>query len=368
MSQALSRLIVGKKEDISDELLLLNPYQIPVLDLVGFSSPVMNTQYGWVEDKLQAMKDTVKIVEGSAGSSSITVNTPTIFRPDQVIKIGDELILVTAVNEGTGVLTVTRGFGGTTTATSPVAKDTEIEIMFNLKDEGSDARDSKYIPRVNLFNYTQIFDDTIKISGTAQAVSEYGISDLYNYERMKVQDRLALELENALVNGVKFQSGDKRMMGGLRSFITTNVTNAASAEITFEMIDNAMLSIVKAGGMKEATRMVLMVSPTQLQKITLLDKAQVRVGRAETVTGREVKTFVTPHGTLEIRENINFKSDEVAILDANRIKIRPLQGRQFSHTYLGMTGDNIKGQVVGEFTLELNQEEAHAWIKGLKTA
>ena len=80
MSQALSRLIVGKKEDISDELLLLNPYQIPVLDLVGFSSPVMNTQYGWVEDKLQAMKDTVKTVEGSAGSSSITVNTPTIFR------------------------------------------------------------------------------------------------------------------------------------------------------------------------------------------------------------------------------------------------------------------------------------------------
>lgn len=363
MAQAQSRLIVGLKENISDELLLLNPYQIPVLNLVGFGPAVTNTQYGWVEDKLQAMKSQAN-GEKTNSDTTITVDDGSIFRPDQVIRIGDELLLVTAVSSND--ITVTRAFGGTTAAT--IADNAIIEIMFNLKDEGTDARDGQYKPRVNLFNYTQIFDDTIKVSGTAQAVSEYGVTDLYLYEKMKVQDRLALELENAIVNGIKFQSGDKRMMGGIRQFIKTNITNAASAEISFKLIDDAMLSIVKAGGMKDATRHVLMVSPTQLQKLTLLDDSKVRITQQDSQIGRTVNVFVTPHGRLEIIENINFKEDEVAILDANRIKVRPLTGREFTHTYLGVTGDNIKGQIIGEYTLEFKQEEAHAWIKGLKTA
>lgn len=362
MAQALSRLIVGKKESIVDELLLLNPYQIPVLNLVGFGTGIGNTQHGWVEDELQSMKDAVNGAKTSS-DTTITVDTGALFRPDQVIRIGDEMLLVTAVSNND--LTVTRGFGSTTAAN--IADNAVVEIMFNLKDEGSDAREGKYVPRTNVFNYTQIFDDTIKVSGTAQAISEYGITDLYMYEKMKVQDRLALELENAIVNGVKFQSGDKRMMGGMRQFISTNVTNAASAALEFKMIDDALLAIAMAGGMKDATRHVLMVSSLQLQKLVLLDDQKVRITQQEGQIGRTVNTFVTPHGRLEIIENMNFKADEVAILDANRIKVKPLQGRDFSHTYLGATGDNIKGQIIGEYTLEFKQEKAHAWIKGLKT-
>lgn len=362
MPQIQSRLIVGKKEDVSDQLLLLNPLQIPVLSLVGFGQPVYNTTHGWVEDKMSAMTDQLNgPITNSA--TTVAVDNGSLFRPDQVIRIGEELLLVTAVSSNN--LTVTRGYGGTTAASA--LDNALVEIMFNLQDEGADARDSKYKARVNKSNVTQIFDDTIKISGTSQAIAQYGIDDLYMYEQMKVQDRLAFELENAIVNGIKFESGDRRMMGGIRQFIQTNVTDASSAALTWDMINNEMLKIYKAGGMKDATRHVLMVSPFQNTAITKLDKDLVRTTNDAGSTGRNITSIVTNYGTLEIMPNINFKADEVMILDANRIEVKPLNGRSFAHTYLGVTGDNVKGQIVGEYTLQFYQEEAHARIRNLKT-
>lgn len=362
MGQAQSRLIVGKKESIVDELLLLNPYQIPVISLTGFASAVMNTTHGWVEDKLSSMADSLT-ADISNAVTTIPVADGTLFRPDQVIRIGEELLLVTAVAGNN--LTATRAYGGTTAASA--LNGAVVDIMFNLQDEGSDARDSKYKARTNVENYTQIFDDTVKVSGTAQAVSQYGVDDLYMYEQMKVQDRLALELENAIVNGIKFQSGDRRMMGGIRQYIKTNVTDAAAAELTWDMVNNEMYKIFKAGGMKDATRHVLMCSAIQNTKITKLDKDLVRTTNDANSTGRNVTSIVTNYGELQIVPNINFKPDEAMILDINRIKVCPLNGRAFSHEYLGKTGDNLKGQIIGEYTMEFRQEEAHARIKNLKT-
>ena len=363
MAQIQSALIVGKKESISDQLLLLNPYQIPVLSLIGYGPAVTQTNHHWIEDKLNAMNSNAN---GSVliGGTALIVDDVTLFRPDQVIAIGEELLLVTAVATSTSTLTVTRAYGDTTAAA--IADNALIEIMFNIKDEGSDARDSQYKPRTDLDNITQIFDDTVKISGTAQATAQYGITDLYLYERMKVQDRLALELENALVNGKKFQAGDRRMMGGIRQFIKTNIFDASAADITFKMIDDMMLKIYVSGATKDATKHVLMVSPIQRQKLGLADDNKVRIGQDTAVLGRVVDTVVTNYGTLPLITNVNFKADEAMILDANRMGVLPLQGRQFSHTYLGATGDNVKGQIIGEYTLEFRQEAAHARFKNLK--
>jgi len=51
--------------------------------------------------------------------------------------------------------------------------------------------------------------------------------------------------------------------------------------------------------------------------------------------------------------------------DYNRIKIKPLKGRDFTHQYLGVKGDYVEGQIVGEYTLQVKQEDAHARIKNL---
>jgi hypothetical protein len=358
---ALSKDLIGVKQSVVDEMILLNPYQIPILSRIGFGMECVNTKHEWNEDILQAMKDTIT---GGINDSvtTVPVTNGKLFRVDQVVRIADEYMLVTAVSGNN--LTVTRGLAGTT-ATAALS-GAEIEIMFNNKLEGSDARDSKYIPRTNIDNYTQIFDDTVKISGTAQAVSQYGIADLYLNERMKVQERLMLEVEKAIVSGIKYNQSDRRMMGGIRQYIKSNVQNAAAADLTWDMINTSMKQIYEAGGMKEATRHILLASAIQKTKITKLNKDLVRTSPSETRAGSTVTTIITDFGEIEVVTDINLRSDEIILTDLNRMQVKPLRGRSFAHTYLGTKGDYVEGQVVGEYTLEFKQEPAHALIKGLK--
>ena len=55
----------------------------------------------------------------------------------------------------------------------------------------------------------------------------------------------------------------------------------------------------------------------------------------------------------------------VLLLDSSRIEVMPLAGRSFQYRPLARTGDRDAGQVVGEYTLEVRNENAHGVIEGL---
>uniref|UniRef100_UPI0020C10DA3 SU10 major capsid protein n=1 Tax=Lysinibacillus sp. D4A1_S13 TaxID=2941228 RepID=UPI0020C10DA3 len=75
--------------------------------------------------------------------------------------------------------------------------------------------------------------------------------------------------------------------------------------------------------------------------------------------------YISDFGNAEIILNNNLRSDEIFVIDANRLSIRPLKTREFAHTCLGKKGDYMRGMLVGEYTLALLQEAAHAKIVGL---
>ena len=57
--------------------------------------------------------------------------------------------------------------------------------------------------------------------------------------------------------------------------------------------------------------------------------------------------------------------DAVLLLDSSRIAVLPLSGRSFHFKPLASTGDSDSGQVIGEYTLEFRNENAHAVIRDL---
>lgn len=61
-------------------------------------------------------------------------------------------------------------------------------------------------------------------------------------------------------------------------------------------------------------------------------------------------------------------ADTVLLLDSSRIDVLPLAGRSFRFKKLASTGDSEIGQVIGEYTLELRNENAHGLIRGLATS
>lgn len=362
MAKIYTADMVGKKYSVVDEILLLNPHQTPMLNLLGFSAPVTQTTHQWFEDEVFGDESTVNGAVLVGGTSVVVANAEP-FRAGHVVKIADELLYVSAVNAGTKTLTVNRGYAGTTAAA--IADGAKIEVQFVEGTEGADARAARYKARVPVSNYTQIFDDTIEVSGTAEAVTQYGIGDLYEYEKQKKQLELALQLEKAVINGIGYQSGNVRQMKGLRSFVTTNVTNANGSALDAAMINNAAQSIYEKGGFAAGGNYCLCVSAKQKRALSALDANQVRLTRGENVRGQVVERFATDFGEFDITLNNNLDAGEIFLCDTNRMAIRPLQGREFFHKYLGEKGDSTNGILVGEYTLELKQEKAFARIKGL---
>jgi hypothetical protein len=58
-------------------------------------------------------------------------------------------------------------------------------------------------------------------------------------------------------------------------------------------------------------------------------------------------------------------ADQVLLLDSSRVRVLPLAGRSFHYKPLASAGDYESGEVIGEYTLELRNENAHGVIVGL---
>jgi hypothetical protein len=61
-------------------------------------------------------------------------------------------------------------------------------------------------------------------------------------------------------------------------------------------------------------------------------------------------------------------ADTVLLLDSSRLAVLPLSARSFHFKRLAPAGDAEIGQLIGEYTLELRNENAHALITDLGTA
>lgn len=363
MSKILSGELIGKRESVTDQLMLLNPYQTPLLAMLGFSNPVSQVEHIWFEDSMFADESKVTTAV-DADVAELIVADVEPFRANQVVKVGEELILVTGVDTVAKKLAVMRGYAGTTAAA--IVANADITVQFVEGSEGADARNSRYKPRVRKSNITQIFDETVEISGTAAAVANYGIDDIYEYEKAKKLLELALQTEKAFIGGVRYENGVVRQMNGIRSMLNSNVTNLNGTELTMDVLNDSLQAIYTKGGFASGGNYEIVVPAKQKRVIGKFSDNLVRIPNGDDKRGTVVNRLITDFGEFDVSINDNLNADEVLILDKNRIAIKALNGREFGHEYLGKKGDYYQGQIVGEYTLELHQEAAHARIKGAK--
>lgn len=362
MTKIFNADIIGKPESVTEQILMLNPHQTPMLSMLGFAAPVSQVEHVWFEDSMFATESTTT-ASALIDATSVVVASVEPFRVGDVAKIGDELVKITAINSGTKTLTITRGYASTTAAA--VSNGAVVEFMFSEGTEGADARSARYKARVRKSNITQIFDETVEITGTAAAVANYGISDLYAYEQAKKQLELALQLEKALINGIKYESGSVRQMAGLRSLISTNVKDASAAALTLTMINDSLQSIYEKGGFATGGNYEIIVPAKQKRVVSGFNADLIRIDPNDNRRGAVVSRLTTDFGEFPVSINDNLASNELMIVDKNRAMIHPLNGREFQHEYLGKKGDYYQGMIVGEYVLELHQEQAHARIKNL---
>ena len=367
-------------EDVSDVIGIVSPHETPLLDHLGDPKrEATSTAHEWVEDELLPNTDTINQSVFSPDpetESTITVHTIARFRVGDLVRAGgsQEVMLVNFISVDT--IIVTRGYGGTAAAT--LADGMELSILGNAALEGADADDARFTNRVRRQNYTQIFAATVQVSGSMQAAQAHGIRDELDFQKQERMRELLRDLENTVLNGIapastpEGSSGSRRTMNGVLHSIATNrftpgvgevplgdgsgdelneaVLNAAMREV-WEQSSGAVDTIVVGGRQKRRINQFVSATRAYLPEDTRFQDL-VSVYESDFGVARVVMSRWVPAGT-------------VLLLDSSRIEVMPLRGRSFGFRELAATGDSVTGQVLGEYTVEFRNENAHGVLEGL---
>jgi hypothetical protein len=172
---------------------LISPFDTPLLDAIG--SPrysAKSTRHEWFEDKLNPNFSLINNGAGyNSAATSWVVDSGAAFRVGDIIKPegSNEVLQVTAI--ATNTLTVTRGYGGSTAAA--VVDNQKVSVIGHAALEGEDAPAAAYQNRVRKENFSQIFTESVMISGSLDAVGLHAVEREFDYQVIqRLRELLAL--------------------------------------------------------------------------------------------------------------------------------------------------------------------------------
>ena len=224
--------------------------------------------------------------------------------------------------------------------------------LTNAKVEGADAVSPTLAPTTRVGNYTQISDKVVQVSTTDDAVDSAGRSTETAYQLAKASVELKRDTEAIVLSDQAQSAGTSstpRKLGGLQSWLTTNVVDTAGAAITEDMLNEAMLSAYTAGG--EPT--MLLVSPATKQVVSkfpgIAEQRFMAPGNKPSTIIGTADVYMSDFGTLNVVPDRFCPEDVSFVVDSSMANIAYL--RPFKQTQLAKTGDSQKSLMNVEWTL-----------------
>jgi len=313
---------------------------------------VKNVKHEWNEKKLKSNRDNVLTAIDNSATTLYTSNQYARYIDGQsIIQVDDEYMTVTTAVWGSSkwTLTVVRGFDTSSGGAHSVGA--QINII-NPGTEGADATRSDADFGVQGYNYTQIFQRELALSGTAQAVTTYGNELKLETHAAELFPEMLQELENALVSGIRYQSGAKRIMGGMYYFCSNGGVNQDSKgnQLDLRTIDNDIAQLVRNG--VDPTKLDFACGTAVRQSISDLKAFKTQDPSSQKGIDYNADFIVTPQGyRLEIPPTAAvFNPNEYFIYPKDSIKVKHL--RPLATKDLGATGDADKKLLVMESTAE----------------
>jgi hypothetical protein len=364
-------------EDVSDLVGIVSPHETPLLDALGDPARAARaTIHEWLEDTLLPNSDVINdstYTDATADTNFVVTNIGRFRAGDQIQVDGSpEVMLVTATNTGTSTLTVVRGYGSTTPTALGNAQ--VLHILGNAALEGDAADAARFTARTRKTNYTQIFSSTVEVSGSELAVRQLAVADELDYQKQQRLRELLRDLENCVINGrspitnPEGTSSIRRTMKGALAFATTNRfapgvgSFPSDSALTEEQLNIALREIWKSSNGHVD---VIVVNGNEKRAINEFIGTNRRFDAQSQTFTNLVSQYESDFGVCRVVMSRWMPAGMVLLLDSSRMDVMPLSGRSFQFKPLGITGDRQSGQVIGEYTLEMRNENAHGVISGL---
>ena len=254
----------------------------------------------------------------------------------------------------------------------------------NANIEGDDTTAESRSATSRIGNYTQIFKNACTISGTDESVKNAGRGKEMSYQIVKIgaeqktDIELALFANNARVAG---NSTTARELGGLGSFVSTNVTNVGTGganptgngtdartdgtQTVFSQadFDTCSQEIWQEGGKPDT----VYLSTFQMNKaLGFTGNNNQRSTGASGKVENLLNIYMTPWGNVSFVPSRHNRARDVYIIQKDKLALASL--RPMKNEALSKTGDNDKRQVLCEATLVVRNEKALGLIADCTTA
>lgn len=356
------------ERDISNVVEVIAATETPFLDIVGDGRVgARSTKHEWIDDILYEWTDVCPTKVTTTTSISVSHNSR--FRAGDLVQASDsEEVMLVSATTGTTSITVTRGYGGTTTTS--IAASSTLWIIARAELEGSSGGSARAKTRAVTVNYTQIFAEQVIVSGTQKATKVVGTPDEMSYQVTQRTRELLLQLERQMIMGYYAASTAygsstvRRTMGGLAQYITAGLTNAASTALTETRLRSAIKTVWDGGGKPD----LLLMNSYQATKIQDMKRGNVMYAPEGTTLSNKVVAYDSGFGLLKVMVNRHVPEDRVWVLDTTRMGVIPL--RSWRTQDLANDGDYVKKMVLGEYTFEVRggASYAHGGLYNLTTS
>ena len=369
-------------ESVSDTVGLIAPTETQFLDAIGdANTPVESKVWTWLEDAmLPRTYGASSAIASNAGTSQgieIGANASYLRKGDILrIEYSGEQIFVSSVGTSAATIYVTRAYAGTT-ANSMAAglagtATSQISFLGSAMEEGAGVRSARRVGKVAKTNYVQVFREDIDVSNLANNV-KFKVPNLpqpYDEEVVKKTKEVMIQLENAVVmgrtNSNTIGASDKETtMAGIYYSIATNITSHAtySNSILNEAIAKANAYTDVRANLSDyhlfaGDKAYRLISNSRTSSIrTTIDEAQAGV--------RAPNLVWTDYGEMPLSYVRALPSGTVLAIKKSLVQVRPYRGNDFATRSYDLGSLTKTGYVAGTYTVEFQQETAHARLDGL---
>jgi hypothetical protein len=155
-------------------------------------------------------------------------------------------------------------------------------------------------------------------------------------------------------------------MKGIRGHLTA--INSQIATSSFQANPHLYLGDVweqtfQAGASVDETWGIV-AGRTFFRAISDMNDTKVQDSNRSELFKRVIREYAGPFGMAAVFLSRSLPAAECLLVPRERVKVLPLQSRNFAYQEMGRSGDNTKGLVVGEYTVEVHHPNAMARLRG----
>lgn len=362
-------------EDVSEVIRTLAPYEAPFLDWLGDPSGfATNTKHEFIEDYMRprTIINSTAIASATAATGfqvnglaeALTVGTileitgpaPEKLQVSSIVAGGNS-ILTTRNYDGAGVGSLAAG--GTIVVRAPSAPEGDEHNGLHTARLGN--------RRANTCGYFKI---EIGATGTAMGLNLYG-GDSYENARAKILREVPAILEAEVLTGVLNGTNSlgtataTRTMQGIRPQLTTvnsTVVDASFSANPHLYLGDALQNAFNNGAATTETWGIV-AGAQYFRDISNLNDTKVQDSNRSEMFKRVIRDYAGPFGQCTVFLSRALLNRELLVVPRERVRVLPLQSRNFVYKEMGLSGDNVKGMIVGDYTQETFHPGAMARIR-----